>query len=548
MKEDDLKNQASSFSNNPFLSKPLKKIKNSSISPNKKNEVPPKEVTKNAEHRASKYINLLTNTKNLKSSNNEKTQTKSQKKLNAGNNLCIASDFENKLKKDMAEFFSPKSKGKKNISQEKNEKDIKTEAKFEEKKKNKKRATIEIYLNPKIEIEENLKHEDELTGKNYKPNNSEPNEPKQEENIQNQKIFVTMRESLFKKSENKNEDKDKNKENEKNNDINNSINNKNIGLISFKNDDEILEYIKRKVKDGKIKNISQKLELKSNNDFTGFSLQKKDKGYTLFEIDIGEDLSKLNEIMKEKKVQVKNKQIQFVYTDYLESLIKIKEEYDSIKQATFINLKKECEKETKEKKKENENLNKINKNIEEFKTPLKAKFKLDQIDDKNKSIKTNNLPMEGISKSLRKENQTNLIKKEKNQNANIGTVVNPTLDDKKTKENQNQKKLSRAYTRFKKTFNQQKDKDNEKTSNTKNNDNNLHSSEKINALALRLKDHIIKPMGEIKEEHGEKKIYRGASVECRKSKIVEDNIVKLLENAPVSKKSVKKPKINKFVQ
>ena len=252
--------------------------------------------------------------------------------------------------------------------------------------------------------------------------------------------------------------------------------------------------------------------------------------------------------MKEKKVQVKNKQIQFVYTDYLESLIKIKGEYDSIKQATFINLKKECEKEIKEKKKENENLNKINKNIEEFKTPLKAKFKLDQIDDKNKSIKTNNLPMEGISKSLRKENQTNLIKKEKNQNANIGTVVNPTLDDKKTKENQNQKKLSRAYTRFKKTFSQQKDKDNEKTSNTKNNDNNLHSSEKINALALRLKDHIIKPMGEIKEEHGEKKIYRGASVECRKSKIVEDNIVKLLENAPVSKKSVKKPKINKFVQ
>lgn len=47
--------------------------------------------------------------------------------------------------------------------------------------------------------------------------------------------------------------------------------------------------------------------------------------------------------------------------------------------------------------------------------------------------------MEGISKSGRKENQTNLIKKEKNQNANIGMAVNPTLDDKKTKENQNQK-------------------------------------------------------------------------------------------------------------
>ena len=114
-------------------------------------------------------------------------------------------------------------------------------------------------------------------------------------------------------------------------------------------------------------------------------MKKKDKGYTLFEIDIGEDILKLNEIMKEQKVQINNKQIQFIYTDYLESLIKIKEEYDSIKQVPYINSKKECEKEIKEKQKEIENSNKTNKNTEELKTPSKSKLKLEQIDDKSKT-------------------------------------------------------------------------------------------------------------------------------------------------------------------
>ena len=277
-------------------------------------------------------------------------------------------------------------------------------------------------------------------------------------------------------------------------------------------------------------------------------MKKKDKGYTLFEIDIGEDILKLNEIMKEQKVQINNKQIQFIYTDYLESLIKIKEEYDSIKQVPYINSKKECEKEIKEKQKEIENSNKTNKNTEELKTPSKSKLKLEQIDDKNKTKKTNNLPMESSSKSGRRESQTNLNKKEENQNNNIGMVVAPTLDDKKMKEIQNQKKMSKAYNRFKKAFCSQKDKENEKNSNTKNNDGNLRSSAKINSLATKLKDHILKPIGETREEHEERKIYRGASVECRKSKMVENNIVKLLENVPVQKKNIKKPKLNKFVQ
>ena len=64
-----------------------------------------------------------------------------------------------------------------------------------------------------------------------------------------------------------------------------------------------------------------------------------------------------------------------------------------------------------------------------------------------------------------------------------------------------------------------------------------------------LKEHIIQPLSEIQEENDTGgKMYRGGSVECRKSKIIENNIVKIYENAPVTKKNVKKPKISNFVQ
>ena len=63
-----------------------------------------------------------------------------------------------------------------------------------------------------------------------------------------------------------------------------------------------------------------------------------------------------------------------------------------------------------------------------------------------------------------------------------------------------------------------------------------------------LQEHIIKPLSEIQEENeGGHKMYRCGSVETRQSKIYDNNIMKILESAPVTKKHVKKPKFSNFV-
>jgi hypothetical protein len=101
------------------------------------------------------------------------------------------------------------------------------------------------------------------------------------------------------------------------------------------------------------------------------------------------------------------------------------------------------------------------------------------------------------------------------------------------KKKEGERRMSKAYDRFKKAF-----------SNKKNNNNLNHkNSEKISSLAEMLKEHIIKPLAEIEEEAEMRP--RGGSVEVRKVK--ESEVVHLLENAPVvQKKKAKKPKAVNF--
>ena len=556
MKDEDLKKQsAPPVSTNPFLSKPLKKIGNINKTPSKPPETP-KDNNKINEHRASKFINIQSNLKIAKTINTDKKPYEPPKNIHNNspkdktkNNLGIVFQGENKLNKRSDENGF-KTILKKFNSQEKNKT---TAEKIEENKKHKKRSSIEKFINPKIE--ENFKKENEIiTQKNYTTNNSDQgDENKNDEKIQ--KIYVTVKESLSKKGEinkkekekenntkenitkNKNNEnnniKDINEDNNKKENINNNISNvnninninnvdkKKEDLMYFKNDDEILKYIKNKIKEGKIQNIYQKLELK-NNDFTGFSICKKNNGYITHEIKIEEDIKKINESIKTQKIEIKNKPIQFIYTDEYESLIKVKKEYDCLKEVTFTNIKNDYEKSagTGNAKPKDKMVNK----------PLD-----------NKNIKTNNISVEGIFKQ-KKENEikekTPPIKKVDDENKFAGIGAIPNISDKKAKEIQNQKRVSKAYNRFKKAFSLHKDKENEK---------NPGNSDKIHSLASMLQDHIIKPLSEIQEENeGGGKIYRGGSVECRKSKIVENNIVQLFENAPVTKKNVKKPKLNNF--
>ena len=544
MKNEDLKKQSSPpICTNPFLSKPLKKLNPTNGNPTKPPEIP-KDNNKINEHRASKFINIpTTNLKVSKTLNPGEKPIEPPKNIHndspkdkTKNNIGISFQGENKSNKRNDENGF-KTILKKFNSQEKNKT---TAEKNEENKKHKKRSSIEKFINPKIE--ENFKKENEInTQKNYTTNNSDQgDENKNDEKIQ--KIHVIVKESLSKKAEinkkekekeniiknNENNIKDINKDNNKKENINNnsinSINNKDIkkdDLIYFKNDDEILKYIKNKIKDGKIQNIYQKLELK-NNDFSGFSICKKNNGYTIYEIKIEEDIKKINETIKTQKIEIKNKPIQFIYTDEYESLIKIKKEYDCLKEVTFTNIKNDYEK----------SVGIAN---------TKPKDKVISKPLENKNIKTNNISVEGIFKQ-KKENEikekTLPIKKVDDENKFAGIGAIPDINEKKAKEIQNQKRVSKAYNRFKKAFSLHKDKENEK---------NPGNSDKIHFLASILQEHIIKPLSEIQEENeGGGKIYRGGSVECRKSKIVDSNIVQIFENAPVTKKNVKKPKLNNF--
>ena len=548
MKDEDKKQIPSFLQNNPFLTKPLKKINNSNQSSNPPQQQPQKEIHKINEHRASKFINIQNNIKSIKHPTIDKKQVETQKNTtnniqiqkesNTRNNINIINQMENRTNKDNNET------GFKNIlkkfgSQEKNKT---MDEKKEEKIIHKKRASIEKYINPKIE--ENFKKENEIvTQKNFNTNNSDPGEDKNDKK-ENQKIQVTIKETLFKKVDsNEKENNKKDFENTENLNKESIIKNNNIkaipekkeNLISFKNDDEILEYIKNKVKEGKIQNIYQKLELK-NNDFSGFSISKKNQGYTIYEIKVEEDITKINEIMKKQKIEIKNKPIQFIYTDELESLIKIKKEYACLKEITFVNVKNDVEKSTGTTLKQSDKP--INKTTE------------NKIEKKNETIKnkknynSNNISVEG-TKSKRRESEFKekmvplSAKKPDDENKFAGIGAIPEISDKKAKEIQSQKRASKAYNRFKKAFSLHKDKENEK---------NTGNSDKIHFIASMLQEHIMKPLNEIQEENeGGGKIYRGGSVECRQSKVYDNNIISILENAPVTKKNVKKPKLNNFV-
>ena len=548
MKDEDKKQIPSFLQNNPFLTKPLKKINNSNQSSNPPQQQPQKEIHKINEHRASKFINIQNNIKSIKHPTIDKKQVETQKNTtnniqiqkesNTRNNINIINQMENRTNKDNNET------GFKNIlkkfgSQEKNKT---MDEKKEEKIIHKKRASIEKYINPKIE--ENFKKENEIvTQKNFNTNNSDPGEDKNDKK-ENQKIQVTIKETLFKKVDsNEKENNKKDFENTENLNKESIIKNNNIkaipekkeNLISFKNDDEILEYIKNKVKEGKIQNIYQKLELK-NNDFSGFSISKKNQGYTIYEIKVEEDITKINEIMKKQKIEIKNKPIQFIYTDELESLIKIKKEYACLKEITFVNVKNDVEKSTGTTLKQSDKP--INKTTE------------NKIEKKNETIKnkknynSNNISVEG-TKSKRRESEFKekmvplSAKKPDDENKFAGIGAIPEISDKKVKEIQSQKRASKAYNRFKKAFSLHKDKENEK---------NTGNSDKIHFIASMLQEHIMKPLNEIQEENeGGGKIYRGGSVECRQSKVYDNNIISILENAPVTKKNVKKPKLNNFV-
>ena len=549
MKEEDSKNQnAISMANNPFLTRPLKPIKDSNQGPDKSNESH-KDIKNISEHRASKFINLPYNFKNSKTIFTERKQNEVPTNLNS------------KSPKSKIKLFGDKNKGNENqggfvsvlnkfISQEK----IKKEEK-EESKKFRKRGSVEKYINTKLQ--ENFKKTNEIVEpKNFNTNQNDKIEEKKDKNSPNMKIQVTTKANL---------------ENKVNN-INNDSKKEN-GLIYFKNDDEILEYIKNKIKEGKIENIIQKLEIKNNN-FTGFSICKKNNGYTTCEIDVEDDIQKINDIFKNQKITIKNKPIKLVYAE--ENIIKSKQENDNINESNISKVKNEPDKaiymeklkdKIKNRALENQNIKdeKMNNEIKNLQDKIsKYKEELKENDKENspkknikqpesKDVNSNKQNLNSISigldsKGKRRESgiKVNVIPKspEEQTNPQPPEIV-PDPNEKKEMIIANKgKRVSNAYIRFKRACSLHKDKPPAAT----NSGNGGGGGSKIQSLASMLQDHIIKPLAEIQEEkEAGKKIYRGASVECSRKSKIGDDFVLLFQNAPVTKKKVKKPKLNNFL-
>ena len=551
MKEEDSKNQNTfSQTNNPFLTRALKPIKDSNQASDKSNESH-KDIKNVSEHRASKFINLPNNFKNSKTIFTEKKQNEVPKNLNS------------KSPKNKINLFGDKNKGNENqggfvsvlnkfISQEK----IKKSGEKEESKKFRKRASVEKYINSRLQ--ENFKKNNEIDEpKNFNTNQNDNNEEKKDKISSDIKIQVTTKAGL---------------ENKVNNTNNNSK--KENGLIYFKNDDEILEYIKNKVKEGKIQNILQKLEIKNNN-FSGFSICKKNNGYTTCEIDVEDDIQKINEVFKNQKITIKNKPIKLVYAD--ENDIKSKQGNDNINESNISKVKNESEnspiymeklkdkinnKALENQNIKNEKMNNEIKNLQDKITKYKEELKEnDRENDPKRNVNqpvskdanNNKQSISNISASLDSKSKktdsgikVNAIQKSPEEQTNPPPPeIVPAPNDKKEVNIANKnKRVSNAYIRFRRACSLHKDKPPTST-----NSGNVGGS-KIQSLASMLQDHIIKPLAEIQEEKETgKKVYRGASVECsRKSKIGDDNFVLLFQNAPVTKKKVKKPKLNNFVE
>ena len=332
------------------------------------------------------------------------------------------------------------------------------------------------------------------------------------------------------------------------------ISEKNPNELIFKSDDEIFAYLKDKIKSGKIENINQKLEVKKN-DFTGFTLSKKSNGFSIYEIEVEDNIAKINELLKKQKIEINKKPIEFVYTgpppstpssttedDSNSKIMKRpkvqvankyradnkKPDKDNFMSALKKKINERFEKENavakNEKKDEIANLkNKINK----YKGDLKKEEK------KEKELirkPSNRYVLSTLTVDDPDKRRESLMRGKGNQKEsnNISSVNgNPENKPKET-----ERRMSKAMNRFKKAFSGKKD-----------NNLNHKNSEKISSLAEMLKEHIIKPLAEIEEEAEMRP--RGGSVELRKVK--ESEVVQLLEHAPVvQKKKAKKPKAVNF--
>ena len=174
--------------------------------------------------------------------------------------------------------------------------------------------------------------------------------------------------------------------------------------IIFEDENDIIDFVNDKFnKENKSKN-------ENDFDYTGFTLCKKYKGKTIFEIQIYDDINKFNKILKEKNVKIGNKYIEIISANDRENIEIIKKR--------IINLENEIEKI----KQENEALNKkdflknelIKKLDKEKQNILEENKKvLNEINELKKISDELNSQLIKLNSEKNKENIINKLREEK---------------------------------------------------------------------------------------------------------------------------------------
>ena len=245
----------------------------------------------------------------------------------------------------------------------------------------------------------------------------------------------------------------------------NIVNNENNdGKLSFNNDDEVLHYIKKKIREEK-DNEYNKGKVKYNY----FILTKKFHGKILYEIGLENDLDKINEILRKENVEVEHEPVAFITLKELnqlktgetnEEIEKLKNEIENLNQDN-LKLKEELEKMNQENKKlqkdldiasfQNKKLNNKNndengKLREEIEKMNKENEKLKKrLDIKNKSLEDNNSLVNDLNKlteEIEKLNEKNKsIENKLNEKQNLIDEYEKKLKEKEN-ENTNENETS----------------------------------------------------------------------------------------------------------
>ena len=193
-------------------------------------------------------------------------------------------------------------------------------------------------------------------------------------------------------------------------------------VVSTRNQKKI-DRTRNKIKEVKIEKYDAKTPIRDEK-LTGFVLIRKSKGKRIYDVEFGDDMDKINEILKNKKVMIKNEIIQFVtltkltnyerdiknYTDKISRLQNDINKKDYSKGGDNDNKTKLYEEQISELKSKNLELSKkafklqdeLDENIREFK---QVKLAYDQLKDNIEREKLEKEKMEKEKERERKEKE-----------------------------------------------------------------------------------------------------------------------------------------------